>query len=73
MKLRDKVCIITGGAMGIGAAVAATFRKEGAYVFICDMNREAGEALAKELQRSQLAAGHGYHQGFPGSAGCSGE
>jgi len=57
MKLRDKVCIITGGAMGIGAAVAATFRKEGAYVFICDMNREAGEALAKDLASQPAEAG----------------
>lgn len=49
MLLKDKVCIITGGAAGIGKATAEKFAAEGAKVVVCDVNEEAGNALAKEL------------------------
>ena len=49
MRLQDKVCIITGGAAGIGKATAEKFAAEGAKVVICDVNEEAGIALAEEL------------------------
>lgn len=49
MLLKDKVCVVTGGAAGIGKATALRFAQEGAKVVICDMNEEAGNAVAAEL------------------------
>lgn len=49
MQLLDKVCLITGGAAGIGAATAVRFATAGAKVVICDLNEEAGQALLPSL------------------------
>jgi 3-oxoacyl-[acyl-carrier protein] reductase len=49
MRLADKVCLITGGAAGIGRATAERFAEEGASVVLCDVDRRAGSAAAEEL------------------------
>lgn len=49
--LRDQSIIITGGANGIGEAMARAFVAQGARVFFCDVDVRAGEALARELGR----------------------
>ena len=48
-RLDDKVAVITGGASGMGAATVRRFVAEGAQVVICDLNEEAGAALAESL------------------------
>lgn len=48
-RLQDKVCLITGGARGQGAAEARLFHAEGGKVWITDVLDEEGEALGSEL------------------------
>lgn len=50
MKLNDKRALITGGAQGIGHAIAETFGREGAIVYIGDVNEEAGAAAESRLR-----------------------
>jgi NAD(P)-dependent dehydrogenase (short-subunit alcohol dehydrogenase family) len=49
MQLSGKVAIVTGGARGIGLAIAARYLAEGAHVVIADVDLIAGEAAAKSL------------------------
>jgi len=49
MKLKDKVCIVTGAASGIGRGIAARFVSEGAKVAIADLNPDSAGATASEL------------------------
>jgi len=47
--LRDRVCLVTGGAQGIGEACARRFAAEAAQVVIADVDDARGRALADEL------------------------
>jgi NAD(P)-dependent dehydrogenase (short-subunit alcohol dehydrogenase family) len=55
MKLKDKVSIITGGARGIGEAIARAYAAEGAHVVIADVETGKAEALAEELGGKAIA------------------
>jgi len=47
--LEGKVVCVTGGANGIGAAMARAFHRQGAMTCFCDVDAAAGRALADEL------------------------
>ncbi|AXK42071.1 SDR family NAD(P)-dependent oxidoreductase [Erythrobacter aureus] len=48
-KLNDMLCVVTGGARGIGKAVCKAFLAEGARVVLTDIDEEAGRTAASEL------------------------
>jgi 3-oxoacyl-[acyl-carrier protein] reductase len=54
MRLKDQVAVITGGAQGIGQAVAEAFAAEGATIVVSDINAELAQKTADEI-----AAKHG--------------
>ncbi|QEE23356.1 SDR family oxidoreductase [Rhodanobacter glycinis] len=48
-RMQSKVALVTGGASGVGLATAWLLAREGARVAITDINTEAGQALAAEI------------------------
>lgn len=49
MQIQDNVFIVTGGASGLGAATARMLVAQGGKVVLADVQAEAGQALAAEL------------------------
>jgi NAD(P)-dependent dehydrogenase (short-subunit alcohol dehydrogenase family) len=52
--MKGNVAIVTGGASGIGAAVARKLVADGGRVAIVDLNEQLGDALAAELGERAL-------------------
>lgn len=50
MKLKDRVAIVTGGAQGIGAAIARKLDAEGAQVTVADINLPGAQQTAARLE-----------------------
>lgn len=50
MKLKDKIAIVTGGARGIGKEICRAFLREGATVYIFDINSQEGEKTVREFE-----------------------
>jgi 3-oxoacyl-[acyl-carrier protein] reductase len=59
LKLKDKVCLITGAGRGRGKAMAEEFAAEGATVFINDINADDAEKTC-ELLKSRGAKCYAY-------------
>lgn len=50
MRVKDRVAIVTGSAMGIGAGIASVLAREGAKVVVADVNEEEGRGTADRLR-----------------------
>ena len=48
-KLDNMVCVVTGGARGIGKAICGAFLAEGAKVVLTDIDEDEGRKAAEEL------------------------
>ena len=51
-EFKEQITIITGGANGIGKALAQTLGRAGAHVVIGDINDELGSLLSSEIRAS---------------------
>jgi len=78
MKLGDKVCVVTGGASGIGKALAARFAAEGARAVVAaDLRAPEGGGVACDVSREgdvkrlvdQVISKHGRIDLFCSNAG----
>jgi NAD(P)-dependent dehydrogenase (short-subunit alcohol dehydrogenase family) len=68
LELKDKVVLITGGAKGIGAAIAQTVAQEGAIPVIVDRDQEAAENCTRTCDNAAASA----MKGCRGSRDCRG-
>ena len=50
MNLQNMVCIVTGGASGIGKAIAMRFAREGGRVAVADVEIEAASRTVAEIE-----------------------
>ena len=54
--LTNKVVIVTGGAGGIGSAICRRFAEEGAIVAVLDINLQAAQGLASQIEQKGARA-----------------
>ena len=52
MELRDKVVVVTGGAQGLGLAMAKGLAEKGAKLALLDVNEESLVAAAESLAQT---------------------
>jgi len=57
-RVKGKVCIVTGAALGIGRACALRLAEEGARIALFDVLDDEGEALSAQLRANHADAGY---------------
>ena len=67
-KLDGKVALVTGGAMGMGAADAAILASEGATVVVTDVDEKDGNAVAASIGCAAQVSGANHRHGVPREA-----
>jgi len=55
--LKDKVAVVTGAASGIGEAIAKTFARAGAFVYVADLDVKNGKRVTDDIVNS---SGHAF-------------
>lgn len=55
-RMNGKKCVVTGGARGIGRAIAMAFGREGADVAIIDRNGDLAETTARDVMALGVSA-----------------
>lgn len=60
LSLTGKVAFVTGAAMGIGQAIVRRLHQAGAMVVVADLNREAADQLAAELNSIRAESAHAF-------------
>lgn len=58
--LNGKVAFVTGAAMGIGQAIVRRLHQAGAMVIVADLNREAADQVAAELNELRADSAHAF-------------
>lgn len=60
-RVQDKVALVTGGALGLGEAIAKMLAREGAKVIVTDIKNAEGEAVADAIRSSGGTAVYRHH------------
>ncbi|HET6618725.1 MAG TPA: L-iditol 2-dehydrogenase [Dongiaceae bacterium] len=55
MRLKGKIAVVTGGARGIGRAIAEGYAHEGAHVCLADLDHQEARKAAREIGRGTFA------------------
>jgi len=56
MRLKNKVAVVTGGAQGIGRAIALGLAREGANIVVADLQGEKAKTVAEEIRAAGVEA-----------------
>ncbi|MGI6766822.1 MAG: SDR family NAD(P)-dependent oxidoreductase [Lentihominibacter sp.] len=51
-RVENKVCVITGGAQGIGAGIANRLAEEGGKIVVADLNLDKATTIANEIKNN---------------------